>query len=138
MAQAEKLLCKTIARRWDGELVRLYGLIQTEQPGGQIRVAEGWAKPRPEDTDLLITLARLYLHAGNRDRARALLVEVARHGGGRESYMELGLLLEAAGDGDKALQCYRRGLERLDSQPAASMPEVSRGELLPPVSEQMD
>jgi len=138
MAQAEKLLCKTIARRWDGELVRLYGLIQTEQPGGQIRVAEGWAKTRPEDSDLLITLARLYLHAGNRDRARALLVEAARHGGGRESYMELGLLLEAAGDGDKALQCYRRGLERLDSQPAASMPEVSRGELLPPVSEQMD
>ena len=137
MAQAEKLLCKTIGRRWDGELVRLYGLIQTEQPGGQIRMAEGWAKTRPEDPDLLTTLARLYLHAGNRDRARVLLVEAARHGGGRESYMELGLLLEAAGDGDKALQCYRRGLERL-SQPADPMLAVSGGELLPPVSEQTD
>ena len=137
MAQAEKLLCKAIGRQWDGELVRLYGLIQTEQPGGQIRVAEGWAKTRPEDPDLLTTLARLYLHAGNRDRARTLLVDAARHGGGRETYMELGLLLEAAGDGDKALQYYRRGLERLD-QPAEPMPVVSGGELLPPVSEQTD
>ena len=119
-------------------MVRLYGLIQTEQPAGQVRVAEGWAKTRPEDPDLLITLARLYLHSGNRDRARTLLVDAARHGGGRESYMELGLLLEAAGDGDKALQCYRRGLERLDIHPVASTPKVSRGELLPPVSEEMD
>ena len=51
--------------------------------------------------------------------------------------MELGLLLEAAGDGDKALQCYRRGLERL-SQPAEPTPAVFGGELLPPVSEQTD
>ena len=77
------------------------------------------------------------LLSGSRDRARALLVEAARHGGGRESYMELGLLLEAAGDGDKALQYYRRGLERLD-RPAEPIPVASRGELLPPVSEQTD
>jgi HemY protein len=130
MVQAEKLLSKTIGRRWDGELVRLYGLIQTEQPGGQIRIAEGWAKIRPEDPDLLTALARLYLHAGNRDRARSLLVDAARHGGGRESYMELGLLLEAAGDGDKALQYYRHGLNQLGSNPETTS-ITSSGELLP-------
>jgi HemY protein len=137
MAKAEKLLYKTIGRHWDGGLVRLYGLIQTEHTGGQIRVAEEWMKTRPEDSDLLTTLARLYLYAGNRERARSLLVEAARHGGGRESYMELGLLLEAAGEGDKALQWYRRGLERLD-QSAEPMATISSGELLPPVSEQTD
>ena len=137
LAQAEKLLCKTIGRQWDGDLVRLYGLIRTKQPGEQIRTAEAWMKTRPEDPELLTTLARLYLHAGNRDRARSLLVEAARHGGGRESCMELGLLLEAAGEGDKALQCYRRGLERL-GRPTETMPVASYGELLPLVSEQTD
>ena len=133
MVQAEKLLCKAIRRQWDRNLVRLYGLVRTEQPGEQIRVAKEWVKTRNEDPDLLTALARLYLHAGNRARARSLLVEAARHGGGRESYMELGLLLEAAGEGDKALQCYRRGLEQLD-QPKESIPVSSRGELLPLIS----
>jgi HemY protein len=134
MADAEKLLGKTIGRQWDGDLVRLYGLIRTDHPGEQIRVAEGWAKTRPKDSDLLTALARLCLHSGNRDRARSLLIEAARQGAGRESYMELGLLLEAAGEGDKALQAYRRGLERL-SQATEPMPVASPSEFLPLTSE---
>jgi len=133
MNQAEKLLSKSIARHWDRDLVQLYGLIRTEQPGEQIRIAEAWARMHPEDSDLLITLARLYLYAGNRDRSRSLLVEAVRYGGGQESYMELGLLLEAAGEGDKALQVYRRGLESLN-RPTERIPLARHGELLPLVA----
>jgi hypothetical protein len=39
-------------------------------------------------------------------------------------------LLEAAGDGDKALQCYRRGLERLGLTPEPTS-DIPAGELLP-------
>ena len=66
MIQAEKLLGRSINRQWDRDLVRLYGLIRTQQPGDQIRVCEEWVKTRSEDPDLLTALARLYLHAGNR------------------------------------------------------------------------
>ena len=129
MTQAESLLRKTLKRQWQGSLVRLYGLLRTKQPADQIRITEGWAKVRREDPDLLTAMARLNLHAGNRDQARSLLLESARHGGGRETYMELGLLLEAAGEGDKALQCYRQGLERIGRAPQPR--PTSAGELLP-------
>ena len=118
-------------------VVQLYGLIRTGRPLDQIQVAEAWAKSRPQDTDVLTALARLYLHAGDKDRSRSLLVEAARYGGGQESYMELGLLLEAAGEGDSALQAYRRGLERLD-QAQDGISASSQETLLPLAADSKD
>ena len=137
MVEAEKLLRKSIGKQWSEDLVQLYGLIRTEHPFEQIEVAEAWAKRHAQNSHVLITLARLYLHAGNRDRSKSLLVEAARYGGGHESFIELGLLLEAAGEGDSALQAYRRGLERLGQTSDGIAPLADR-ELLPLVSESND
>ena len=137
MVEAEKLLRKSIGKQWSEDLVQLYGLIRTEHPFEQIEVAETWAKRHAQNSHVLITLARLYLHAGNRDRSKSLLVEAARYGGGHESFIELGLLLEAAGEGDSALQAYRRGLERL-GQTSDGIAPLAHGELLPLVSESND
>ncbi|MBO67127.1 MAG: hypothetical protein CL398_02345 [Acidiferrobacteraceae bacterium] len=131
---AERILRKNISHSWNDELIRLYGLVRTDTPGEQISIVEGWTKNRENNATLLTCLARLYLYAGNRNKARSLLVEAASHGGGRESYMELGLLLEAAGEDDKALQCYRRGLQAL-KDPIISTEHLSGG-LLPLVSDQ--
>ena len=127
---AEKLLRKRLIRQWDKNLVQLYGMIKTNEPLELIQVAEGWMKTHSEDPDLLIALARLYLHVGNKDRSRSLLTEASRCGGGEESHFELGLLLEAAGESDSALQAYRRGLER----PNNDLPRLRKfplGEILP-------
>tara|TARA_Y100000588_G_C13697725_1_gene687267 strand:- start:189 stop:623 length:435 start_codon:yes stop_codon:yes gene_type:complete len=127
---AEKLLRKRLIRQWDKNLVQLYGMIRTNEPLELIQVAEGWMKTHSEDPDLLIALARLYLHVGNKDRSRSLLTEASRCGGGEESHFELGLLLEAAGESDSALQAYRRGLER----PNNDLPRLRKfplGEILP-------
>ena len=137
MLEAEKLLRKTLGKQWHNNLVRLYGLIRTGRPVDQIQVVEAWAKSHPQDPNVLTTLARLYLYAGDKDRSRSLLVEAARYGGGRESYMELGLLLEALGEGDSALQAYRHGLERL-GQAQHGIPPSSQETLLPLVAESKD
>jgi len=113
---AERFLRKSISRHWDGELVRLYGHAQSQRIEEQLRRAEQWGASHKDDPDLLMTLARLYLEHNDRDKARDHLLEAVRLGGSREGYLELGLLLESMGESDKALQCYRRGLQSLKAQ----------------------
>ena len=83
---------------------------------------------------LFRSLARLYLEHNDRDKARDHLLEAVRLGGSREGYLELGLLLESMGESDKALQCYRRGLQSPEvAGQKAIAPEVSTppAELVP-------
>tara|TARA_Y100000588_G_scaffold265895_1_gene280681 strand:+ start:1550 stop:2800 length:1251 start_codon:yes stop_codon:yes gene_type:complete len=131
---AEKFLRKRLTKQWEKNLVQLYGLIRTNEPLEQIQVAEGWLRAHSEDPDLLVALARLYLHVGNKDRSRSLLTEASRYGGGEESHFELGLLLEAAGEGDSALQAYRRGMAR-STHEVPSLTKLPLGEILPLASE---
>ncbi len=108
---AERFLRKSIARHWNGELVRLYGHAHSDRMEDQLHRAEQWSGSHKDDPDLLMTLARLHLEHNDRDKARDHLLEAVRLGGSREGYLELGLLLESMGESDKALQCYRRGLQ---------------------------
>ena len=124
MDEAERFLRKALRRRWDGELVRLYGHVRSSRMEEQLRHAEQWAANHQEDPDLLMTLARLYLENHDRDKARSHLLEAVRRGGSREGYLELGLLLESMGESDKALQCYRRGLQAQKSTPVEKIPRL--------------
>ena len=113
--EAERFLRKCITRHWDGELVRLYGYVRSERMDEQLNYAEKWALSHEDDPDLLMTLARLNLENKHREKARDCLLKAVRLGGTREGYLEIGLLLESMGESDKALQCYRRGLQVKDS-----------------------
>ncbi|MBT6347850.1 MAG: hypothetical protein HOJ50_01710, partial [Proteobacteria bacterium] len=87
-----------------------------------------------DDPDLLMTLARLCLANKDRKKAREYLLKAARLGDSREDYLELGLLLESMGESDKALQCYRRGLQSpasKDSLRLARESSTTEGELIP-------
>ena len=81
-----------------------------------------------------MTLARLNLENEQREKARDFLLKAVRLGGTREGYLELGLLLESMGESDKALQCYRRGLQSAES---ADVPQLEpratakQGDLIP-------
>jgi len=137
---AEQFLRKCIVRQWDSELVRLYGHAHSQQIDEQLRRAEQWEQGHKEDPDLLMTLARLHLANRDRDKARDHLLKAVRLGGSREEYLELGLLLESMGESDKALQCYRRGLQSAKSKDPATPnagSSAAEGELIPlPSTEQ--
>ena len=121
--EAEKFLRKAISRDWDGELVRLYGHVRSNHLDEQLKRAEQWALAHEDDPDLLLTLARLHLENRHREKARDFLLKAVRLGGTREGYLELGLLLESMGESDKALQCYRRGLQ---SAAAPAAPKLAK------------
>ncbi|MDP6654002.1 MAG: hypothetical protein QGF90_18135, partial [Gammaproteobacteria bacterium] len=131
---AERFLRKCIVRQWNSELVRLYGHARSQQIEEQLRRAEQWAQRHTDDPDLLMTLARLYLENKDRDKARDHLLKAVRLGGSREEYLELGLLLESMGESDKALQCYRRGLQSPESKDPPRLSgesSAAEGELIP-------
>ena len=137
---AEQFLRKCIVRQWDSGLVRLYGHAHSQQIEEQLRRVEQWEQGHKEDPDLLMTLARLHLANRDRDKARDHLLKAVRLDGSREEYLELGLLLESMGESDKALQCYRRGLQSAESKDAPQLLRESataEGELIPlPSTEQ--
>ena len=113
MNQAEQLLRRAIYRQWNTELVSLYGLAHSDRLEEQIRVAETWVTAQERSPELLMTLARLYLEKGEREKAIALLMEASRQDESQRYAMDLGLLLESIGQSANALQCYRRGVEGL-------------------------
>ena len=134
---AEKFLRKCINRKWDGELVRLYGCVRSERIDEQLQRAEQWRPGRQDDPNLLMTLARLNIENSNRQKAKELVLKAIQMGGTKESYLELGLLLESLGESDKALQCYRRGLQIEETNRLNKMPSglpVKTGELVPVIS----
>ena len=134
---AEKFLRKCINRKWDGELVRLYGCVRSERIDEQLQRAEQWRLGRQDDSNLLMTLARLNIENSNRQKAKELVLKAIQMGGTKESYLELGLLLESLGESDKALQCYRRGLQIEETNRLNKMPSglpVKTGELVPVIS----
>ncbi len=134
---AEKFLRKCINRKWDGELVRLYGCVRSERIDEQLQRVEQWRLGRQDDPNLLMTLARLNIENSNRQKAKELVLKAIQMGGTKESYLELGLLLESLGESDKALQCYRRGLQIEETNRLNKMPSglpVKTGELVPVIS----
>jgi tetratricopeptide (TPR) repeat protein len=76
-------------------------------------MAETWATTQERSPELLMTLARLYLEKGEKEKAIALLMETSRQDESQRYAMDLGLLLESIGQSANALQCYRRGIEGL-------------------------
>ena len=121
MNQAEQLLRRAIYRQWNAELVSLYGLAHSDRLEEQIRMAETWATAQERSPELLMTLARLYLEKGEKEKAIALLMETSRQDASQRYAMELGLLLESMGRSADALQCYRRGIEGLMEDAASTL-----------------
>ena len=121
MNQAEQLLRRAIYRQWNTELVSLYGLAHSDRLEEQIRMAETWATTQERSPELLMTLARLYLEKGEKEKAIALLMETSRQAASQRYAMELGLLLESMGRSADALQCYRRGIEGLMEDAASTL-----------------
>lgn len=59
--ECETLLRKVLKKHWSDRLVRLYGMIEGDNPSEQLLNAENWLKERPNNTALLLALGRLSL-----------------------------------------------------------------------------
>ncbi len=70
-----------------------------------------WLERHPEEPLLLYHVAHLKNAAGDAEAAQGFYVKAIRHGAGARAYLELGELLERAGEHAEAMRCYKRGLQ---------------------------
>ncbi len=110
--KAEKVIRKSLNKRWDQGLVLLYGNIESTKPEDQLKQAETWAANHPDDPDLLLTLGRLAVQNKIWGKARTYLENCIAHGGKQEAHRELGKLFEQLGESELALTTYRSGMDR--------------------------
>jgi HemY protein len=91
-------------------LIRLYGLLITQDPKKQLSHAESWNKRYVNQAVLLLTLGRLCVRCQLWGKARAYFEESLRLEPNPETYMEYGKLLDHLGEPAAAAHNYRDGL----------------------------
>ncbi len=111
MESCEALLNGAIKRKWDDDLVYLYGITRSGNPQAQLEVAESWLHAQPDSSILFLTLGRLALANKQRTKALSYFEKCIALRDLPEAYSELGNLLEQSGQTDKAREYYQRGLQ---------------------------
>lgn len=128
--EAEELLRKSIQRKWEPKLVRLYGQVRPDDPATHLKRAEQWAPSHKDSPELMLSLAQISLNNELWGKARSYLEACINYGGTVEAYRELGHLLEQLDEKEKALDLYRRGIEQAAPPSAKNigMPVVESGD----------
>lgn len=122
-ADAEKLLHQTLNQGWNPQLVELYGLIECPDPGKHLTRLEKFLNEHPNDPVLLLTLGRLSMRAKLWGKARGYLETcITQDDAPLDAYRELGRLLERMGEGETAMQLYRKALTADNSARAIPLP----------------
>jgi HemY protein len=123
-AQAEKEIAAELRREWRSPLVRLYGIVEADDPTRQLNKAEGWLRNHGEDVDLLLAAARLCLRNELWGKARSYLETVIAIRPTPDAYQEFGRLLNQLGEGDAAADAYRSGLSLVARSPIPAIPHL--------------
>lgn len=127
---AEKELSAELKRNWSGPLVTLYGLVEAADPARQLKRAESWLRMRGEDTDLLLTAARLCLRVELWGKARSYLETVLAIRPTPEIYRVYGNLLSQLGEAEGAAEAFRGGLSMVVETTMLPLPGAARTGLL--------
>jgi len=107
---AEPLLRNFLKKKWNQNLVRLYGNIKGADPQQQLAFAESLLEQHEKDAVLLLTLGRVCLRSSLWGKARNYLEASIGAEPSAQAYAELGRLLENLGEDEKAKEYYRQGL----------------------------
>lgn len=105
------MLSDYLRKSWSEELIAVLGAIASDEPARQLAVAEPWLASHPSNPVLLLALGRLCIQASLWGKARGYLEASIGVSPLPETYRELGLLMDRLGEKDKAVECYRAGLE---------------------------
>ncbi len=122
--KAEKDIAADLRREWRAPLVRLYGMVESQDPTHQLKKAENWLRHHGEDADLLLTAARLCLRNELWGKARSYLETVIAIRPTPDAYQEYGRLLSRLGEGDAAADAYRAGLSLVAHPPLPAIPHL--------------
>lgn len=107
MAEAIELFNKSLRKSWNPDLIRIYGLLHTQDTVDQLVHAERWLTLYPNQPLLLLTLARLSMRCQLWGKARSYFEESLKLEESAVAYFEYGKLLEQLGEKSTA---YRDGL----------------------------
>ena len=120
---AEPLLRASLEKGWDQQMVLLYGLLNGADPKQQLQSAERLLEQQPNNPLLLLSLGRLSLKEKLWGKAKTYLEASIGAAGPVEAYQELGNLLEALGEPDKALALYRTGISKTAAVDSINLPK---------------
>jgi HemY protein len=124
-AAAEKVINRALKQRWDSNLVRQYGYLESEHPARQLAQAESWLSAHTDDLQLLLCLGRLAAREKLWGKSRDYFESAYRLAPTPEVCAELGRLLVALGEPKVAAAYYREGLQGSQiGLPELPMPEA--------------
>lgn len=115
--EAEALLRKALAERWDERLIRLYGELALPDPARAIEHAEAWLREHASDPALLLALGRLCLRAELWGKARAYLDQVCALAPTPLAHRLLAEVYDQLGEHETAARYRRTGLELATAPP---------------------
>ncbi len=115
-AEIETDLATALSARWNTTLLALYGVLQSPNSAHQLVVAERWLPLHPNDGLLLSILGRLHLKQGDLLEAEQYLTRSVAQEPTVQALQLLGDLLLSQGQNDRAVECYKQGLELVSSQ----------------------
>jgi HemY protein len=99
---AEAELRALLEEQWDEAAVLAYGDLETAEPLITLDRAERWLQAHPQDPALMVTCARLAMHAELYGKARSLLETSLAIRPRLETYQLLAGLLEQLGERERA------------------------------------
>lgn len=119
--KAEARLRRFLAKHWSGELVDIYGSLDSDS-SKQLTVAEAWLRENPEDPLLLRALGRICARGELWGKARTYLEKSLALAPSPQTFNELGELLAQLNDLNGSVHCYHQGLRVAIGLPPASRP----------------
>ena len=128
---AEKELRAALNRKFDPELINLYGKINGPYLEYQIQLAESLVEKHGSSAELQLCLARLYRFNNEYARSRDQFKKAIDMGVDDEAYLDLSSLLEQMGEIDAALFFFKKGVAG-QLQPNSDKKEA--GQMVLPVS----
>lgn len=108
--QVEPLIHHALKHHRDEDLIKLYGLIESDNVSKQLKFAESLLSGYEGDATALLTTGRLCLRNKLWGKARSYLEASVHAKPSAEAYNELGNLLEHLGEHHLASSCYQKGL----------------------------
>jgi len=134
--QARDLVFNAMRKQWSEALIEFYGHIESSEPSKQLSAAEGWLSRKADDATLLLTLGRLCLRCKLWGKARSYLESSLSIRTSSTTYRELGALLEKLEEPEKAMECYRAGLELHVEDPTLDLPSPATAANEEPVADE--
>lgn len=115
-AKIESDIVAALNKKWDMTLLALFGSVQSIDFRGQLEITEKWLLEYGNDPVLLRVLGKIAIKCEFSDKAKKYLAKSISLEPTVEAYRVLGNFLAEEGDNERAMECYKLGLELASSE----------------------